>query len=145
MKIDSLEELKNSWYKLRQEVRFFLIGCFNALISYCIYSVFCIILGKSEYQVSLIIAWLFSSFVSFNAQKYLVFQSYGNWLTEYLKCCTTWTLSYFLNALFLEICVKILELNIYISQIISTLSVALLTFILFKKYAFNCPGKSRDK
>lgn len=132
-----LETIENLWFNLSQKFRFFIIGGFNAIVSYCVYSVFCLILGSSKYQIALIIAWIFSSIISFNAQKYLVFQSRENLLKEYLKCCATWSISYLLNTLFLEIFVKFMSLNIFIAQFVSTLSVAVFTFVAFKKFAFK--------
>lgn len=56
---------------------------------------------------------------------------------EYLKCCTTWVFSYMINAGLLEIIVKVLHINVFIAQIIATLSAAVFTYILFKKFAFR--------
>ena len=139
----NLEKIKYCWFNLPQGIRFVIIGCFNAGVSYFIYAIFCFLFGSSVYQLALLTAWVVSSFISFNAQKYLVFQSFGNWLREYLKCCMTWILSYILNALLLELCVKTLTLNVYIAQFVSTLSVAVLTFVLFKNFAFK--GKVKEK
>lgn len=83
------------------------------------------------------IAWGLSSVVSFNAQKYLVFQSCGNSLKEYLKCCAGWFLGYLLNAALLEVAVSELSLNIFAAQIIANLCSAISTYILFKKFAFK--------
>ncbi len=132
-----MQNIKNIWFKLPDKIRFLFIGCVNALISFCFYSIFCIIFGKSNYQLSLILSWMISSIISFTLQKYLVFQSGGNWFREYSKCCITWIFSYILNALFLEICVKYLTLNVFISQIISTFMVAIFTYVLFKNFAFR--------
>lgn len=58
-------------------------------------------------------------------------------MKEYLKCCTTWVFSYMINAGLLEIIVKVLHINVFIAQIIATLSAAVFTYILFKKFAFR--------
>ncbi len=128
---------KNYWFKFPEEIRFFIIGGFNTGISYLLYMLFCLILGAKSYQTALIIAWFLSSIISFDAQKYLVFQSDGNTIKEYLKCCTTWCISYFINALLLEFAVKKLGVNIFISQVFANLSAAIFTYILFKKFAFK--------
>ncbi len=135
-----MQNVKTLWYQLTDKIRFLIIGAFNAAVSYCFYAVFCLILGAAHYQVALILAWILSSGISFTAQKYLVFKTKGNWLKEYSKCCLTWFLSYVLNALFLEICISFLHINVYIAQIISTFSVALFTYILFKRFAFKSPS-----
>ncbi|MBP3925312.1 GtrA family protein [bacterium] len=132
-----MQNVKKIWFNLSNKVRFFIIGGFNAGVSYGFYVLFCLILGNSNYQAALVLSWIFSSIISFTTQKYLVFQSEGNWYKEYLRCCLTWSLSYVLNALFLEISVKVLGMNVFAAQILSTFSVAVFTYVLFKKFAFK--------
>lgn len=132
-----MQNVTDIWFKLSNKIRFLIIGCINAGVSYGFYTLFCILFGVKAYQLALILSWIFSSIISFSAQKYLVFQSKGNWLKEYSKCCITWTISYVINALLLEITVKTFDLNVYIAQIISTFSVAVITYVLFKNFAFK--------
>ena len=129
--------MKESWFKLSDKIRFLLVGGFNAGVSYLIYSAICLILGESAYQIALALAWVFSSVVSFTTQKFLVFRGRGNWAKEYIKCCTTWVFSYLINAGLLEAFVKILHLNVFVAQIIATLTAAVFTYCLFKKFAFR--------
>ena len=129
--------MREYWFKLSDKIRFLIIGCFNAGVSYLIYSAFCLILGDSAYQVALALAWAISSVVSYSTQKFLVFQANGNWIKEYLKCCTTWLFSYLINAGLLEFIVKILHLNVFVAQIIATITAAVFTYIFFKKFAFK--------
>ena len=125
------------WYNLDDKIRFLFVGGFNAGVSYLIYSIFCLILGEPAYQIALALAWALSSIVSFFTQKILVFETKGNWFKEYLKCCTTWFFSYLINAGLLEGTVKILKLNVYLAQIIATVTAAIFTYIFFKKFAFK--------
>lgn len=129
--------MKQYWFNLSDKIRFLIVGGFNAGVSYLIYSAFCIILGERAYQIALALAWIISSVVSFTTQKFFVFRAKGNWMKEYLKCCTTWVFSYMINAGLLEIIVKVLHINVFIAQIIATLSAAVFTYILFKKFAFR--------
>lgn len=129
--------MKSFWFNLSDKIRFFLIGSLNAGISYLIYSIMCIVLGSSAYQTALALAWVLSSVTSFAAQKLLVFQSRGKWFSEYLKCCTTWIFSYFINAGVLEFFVKFLHLNVFVAQIAATFIAAVFTYIIFKKFAFK--------
>ena len=98
-------------------------------------------MGESSYQIALALAWAISSVVSFTTQKFLVFEAKGNWVKEYLKCCTTWVFSYLINAGLLEFIVKGLHLNVFIAQIVATFVAAIFTYVLFKKFAFR-PKKS---
>ena len=127
----------NRWFNISDKIRFLLVGGFNAGVSYLIYSSFCIILGEAAYQTALAIAWIISSVVSFTTQKFLVFRGNGNWMKEYAKCCTTWVFSYMINAGLLEAFVKVLHINVYVAQILATLSAAVFTYVVFKKFAFK--------
>ena len=133
--------MKKFWFSLSDKIRFLFIGGFNAGVSYLIYSALCLILGEAAYQIALALAWAISSVVSFTTQKFLVFEAKGNWIKEYLKCCTTWFFSYLINAGLLEFIVKILHLNVFIAQIVATFAAAIFTYVLFKKFAFR-PKKS---
>lgn len=129
--------MREYWFKLPDKIRFLIIGGFNAGVSYLIYSAFCLVMGESAYQIALAMAWAISSVVSYTTQKFLVFQANGNWVKEYLKCCTTWFFSYLINAGLLEFIVKILHLNVFVAQIVATLAAAVFTYIFFKKFAFR--------
>ena len=129
--------MEKYWFRLDDKIRFLLIGGFNAGVSYVIYSIFCLVLGESAYQIALALAWAISSVVSFTTQRYLVFQGNGNWFKEYIKCCTTWFFSYLINAGLLEFVVKYCHLNVFLAQIIATVAAAIFTYVLFKKFAFR--------
>lgn len=125
------------WFSLDDKIRFLFVGGFNFLFAYFLYVVFCKLLGETSYQFALVLAWIFSSFVSFTTQKFLVFASKGNWIKEYFKCCATWFFSYLINAFLLELLVKIMHLNVYLGQFIATFTAAVFTYILFKTFAFK--------
>lgn len=132
-----INRLKNFWFNMSDKIRFLIIGAFNAGVSFAIFSLLCFFIGENFYQIALASSWIISSVVSFTTQKLFVFNVKGNVIKQYCKCCTTWIVSYAINALVLEILVKKLTLNVYISQIIATLICAISTYILFKTFAFK--------
>lgn len=132
-----INHMREYWFKLSDKIRFLFVGGFNAGVSYLIYSAFCLVLGDSAYQIALALAWAISSIVSYTTQKFLVFEGKGNWVKEYLKCCTTWFFSYLINAGLLEFIVKILHLNVFVAQIVATVVSAIFTYVFFKKFAFR--------
>ena len=132
-----INHMREYWFKLSDKIRFLFVGGFNAGVSYLIYSAFCLVLGDSAYQIALAFAWAISSIVSYTTQKFLVFEGKGNWVKEYLKCCTTWFFSYLINAGLLEFIVKILHLNVFVAQIVATIVSAIFTYVFFKKFAFR--------
>ena len=125
------------WYTQSDKLRFAIIGCLNAAFMYLIYTVFIFILGEKYYQCALAIAWLISSVTSFLTHKYFVFHSKGNLIKEYFKCCSTWIVSYFINAVLLDIFVKFVHLNVFISQILAPTIAGIFTYFMFKKYSFK--------
>lgn len=129
--------LYENWFKIPDKIRFLIIGGVNACISYIIFILAALLIGDKYYQICAALQWIISSFFSFTNQKMFVFRTKGNWIREYLKCCTTWLVSYLMNALLLEALVKDCNLNVYIAQILSIFSVSVLTYVLFKYFAFR--------
>lgn len=132
-----MERIKNFWFSLDDKIRYLIIGSFNAGICYLIYSIICLIMGDSFYQIALALAWFLSSAISFIMQRTFVFEGKGVWYKEYLKCCITWFFSYLINAGLLEFTVKYLHMNVYLAQLISNFTAAVFTYILFKTFAFR--------
>lgn len=132
-----IKKIKNFWFNLSDKIRFLLVGGFNAGISYLIFSTICLIIGEEFYQASLAASWIISSVVSFTTQRCFVFNIKGSLFKQYCKCCTTWVFSYIINATLLEIFVQKLSLNVYLAQIMATLTCAVFTYVLFKTFAFK--------
>lgn len=125
------------WCKIPDKIRFLFIGCVNAAISYIIFALAVYVLGQKHYQACVILQWSLSSVFSYFNQKFFVFCTRGNYLKEYLKCCSTWAVSYLLNVLILELLVKFAIKNVYLSQFISIFLVSVVTYVLFKYFAFR--------
>jgi len=127
----------NIWIKIPEKVRFLLVGGFNTVISYLMFAGFTLYFGESYYQLSLILAWVLSSVISFSTQKIFVFCTKGQWLKEYCKCCMSWMVAYLINAGMLELAVSALGWNVYVGQGMAIVITTIITYILFKKFAFN--------
>lgn len=127
----------NTWLKIPDYIRFIIIGSINAAISYLIYALAVFVIGEHHYQLCVFLQWGLSSVISYLNQKFFVFCTKGNYVKEYLKCCTTWGISYLLNVIILEIFVRYLIKNVYIAQFISLFIVSISTYILFKCFAFK--------
>lgn len=133
-----MEKFKNFWFEtLNDKIRFLIIGGFNFAFSYLLFVLCTIILGENLHQLNLALSWILSSFVSYATQRTFVFQSKGNIFKEYLKCLSTWMLSYVVNAILLEVNIKILHLNTYLAQFIAVGIAAVVTYFLFKYFALK--------
>ena len=123
--------------KYRLLVKSLLIGGSNPVISFLLY-VLCIqLLGENRYQLSLLVSWCFSSFLSFSLQKIVVFKTKGNWLKEYKRFLLTWAIGYCINAVTLTVTVHWLALHVIISQLIAISLTTISTFLLFKFFTFR--------
>ncbi|MDE6138513.1 MAG: GtrA family protein [Candidatus Gastranaerophilales bacterium] len=109
----------------------------NAAISYVIFALALLCLGEPHYQACVVLQWTMSSVFSYFNQKFFVFCTKGNYLKEYLKCCSTWAVSYLLNVIILELLVRCTVKNVYVAQFISIFLVSVATYILFKYFAFR--------
>lgn len=127
----------NRWFLLPDIFRFIIIGGVNALISYLIFVIALLIIGECHYQICVALQWIISSFISYLNQKFFVFCTKGNYINEYLKCCSTWAFSYFLNVVIIEILVRYLIKDVYIAQFLAIAIVSVSTYILFKFFAFK--------
>ncbi|MCQ2789085.1 MAG: GtrA family protein [bacterium] len=127
----------NFWFSLSDKIRFLFVGGFNFAFAYFLFIVMTLIIGKEHYQLDLVLSWLLSSFVSYTTQKTLVFCTKGNIIKEYFKCFTSWMVSYAVNALLLELFVGVLSINVFVSQFFATGMAAVVTYILFKFFAFK--------
>ena len=132
-----IKKLNDYWFSLSDKIRFLFVGGFNFCFAYLLFVLFTFLFGKQFYQQVLILSWILSSFVSFSTQRYFVFQSDGPIVKEYFKCFTSWMISYAINAILLEFNVKILHLDVLLSQIIANLTAAIATYIMFKYFAFK--------
>lgn len=135
----------NFWFTLPDKIRFVLVGGFNATVQYILFVLFLWILGEEKYQFSLVLSWVISSFSSFATQKIFVFCTKGNlakWVEEYIKCVGVWITSYFINAIILDLLVRLTNTTPYIAQIIAIACTTVSGYILFKYFAFR---KSKKK
>ena len=129
--------LYKKWCKIDDKIRFLFIGCVNAGISYVIFAIALFLLGEKYYQIAVALQWSISSIFSYLNQKFFVFCTKGNYLKEYIKCCTTWLVSYIINVLILEFLMHYILKNAYIAQFLSIFLVSVITYVLFKYFAFK--------
>ena len=134
--MELLKNIYKNWCKIDDKIRFLIVGAINAGISYIIYALLLLIIGKEFYQICIAGQWILSSPISYLNQKFFVFCTKDNYIEEYFKCCSTWSLSYFLNALVIELVLKFIK-NEYIAQFISLFIVSVVTYVLFKYFAFR--------
>ena len=139
--MNKILDLYNKWCSIPDKIRFLFVGGVNAGFSYIIFAIALYLIGSEHYQMCVALQWIISSVFSFVNQKVFVFCTKGNYLHEYLKCCSTWAVSYFINVIILELLVRFAIKNVYISQFISIFLVSVVTYVLFKYFAFKTHKK----
>ena len=135
------KDVADFWFNLPRVVRYIFTGGYNAGVSYLLFVICVFIFTKDHPQLCLFLSFMISSVNSYLSQKFLVFQTRGNYLKEYVKCFFTWLSGYPLNAILLKILYQNLHINIFVSQFICLGTVAIFTYILFKYFSFKT---SRD-
>lgn len=139
--MEVINNFYKTWCKIPDKIRFLLVGGVNAAISYGIFAIAVYLIGSAHYQACVILQWSLSSVFSYFNQKFFVFCTKGNYLKEYLKCCSTWAVSYVLNVIILELLVRFAIKNVYLSQFVSIFAVSVVTYVLFKYFAFRRVGE----
>ena len=112
-------ELAALWFSLPRPIRFIITGGYNTAAAYLIFALTLFLLGKGRYQAALFIADILSSFNSYLAQKFLVFETQGEYVKEYLKAMSVWLAGYLINALLLHFLAGGLHLNVLLGQFVS--------------------------
>ena len=135
--MNKILDLYNKWCSIPDKIRFLFVGGVNAGFSYIIFAIALYLIGSEHYQMCVALQWIISSVFSFVNQKVFVFCTKGNWLKEYFKCCTTCIISYACNALILELIVRYVSKNVYLSQLVSIFLASIVTYVLFKYFAFK--------
>ncbi len=123
------------WMRLNQKIRFILVGGYNTCFSYALYALF-VYLGMNPH-FSLMLSFFLSSFNSYFTQKFYVFNTKGHYISEYLKCLTTWAGSYFINMLLLILFLEILNFNPYLAEFFALVILTIYSFIALKYFAFT--------
>ena len=125
----------NYWFKLSQALRFLLLGGYNFVFNNSLFAL--LVYSGVNYKISLIIAWIIGVFSNTLIFRYFLFQSKNKFLKELQKSYITYLGMLALNYIFLYLAVDIYKFNIYISQIIISVVLATLTYIIFKIFTFK--------
>ena len=123
------------WMKLNQKVRFILVGGYNTCFSYALYALF--VWLKMNPHLALLLSFFLSSFNSYFTQKFYVFNTKGNYISEYIKCLTTWAGSYFINMILLILFLEFIGFNPYLAEFIALIILTCYSFVALKYFAFK--------
>ncbi|MDI9313683.1 MAG: GtrA family protein [Hydrotalea sp.] len=129
------------WFRLPRPLRFLLVGGFNTVAGYGVFLLFVWLLGAGRYQICLALQYIFFSFVAYTTQKIFVFADRTTHLKtithQYISAATTWFVGYIINAALLHLLVDELAINLYLSQFLAMMVVALSNYYGLKTFAFK--------
>lgn len=114
-------------------LRFLIVGAFNTVFAYSLYSLF-IFIGL-HYSLAVLFSTIIGICMSFKTLGTLVFENPNNRLIW--KFLIVYGLGYLLNILFLRLFVMIGFTNLYIDGFISCFLVAMINFFLNKYVVFR--------
>jgi putative flippase GtrA len=118
-----------------QILKYLLVGIINTIVGYGIIF-FLMFLGVSP-EISNIVGYAVGISVSYVLNKIYTFQSKAHPKKEFPKFVLSLLASYTLNFLTLVLCIHILKINPYISQIISGAVYTVSGFVFLKYFAFR--------
>lgn len=116
-------------------IKYLLVGVANTIIGFGI--IFTMMFSGFSPEVSNLVGYVIGIFVSYVLNKYFTFKKKKKNKKEFFKFIFSMLISYSLNLLTLLICYRILNIDKYLSQIISGVIYTLSGFILSKFYAFK--------
>ncbi|MBR4927524.1 MAG: GtrA family protein [Alphaproteobacteria bacterium] len=128
------------WMTWPQKLRFLLVGGYNTVFSYVLFAGLLWLMNEQHEQLALVLSFTLSSVNSFLTQKIYVFATVGGWKSEFLKCLTTWGISYLINATVLWVLVDYLRVNPYIAQAYAVIFLTVFSWIMLKHFAFKKNG-----
>lgn len=128
-------KIEKLWFKISQPIRFLLVGGFNTVASFIIYS--SAILLNANYLIALIISYTLGIILSITTMRYYVFQSNKNIISEYTKASIVYLSCLLMNYIFLYILINIFQNSPILSQGIYTIISSIYLYLTHKKFSFK--------
>ena len=123
------------WFQLSQPLRFLLVGGFNTLASFLIFSG--IIMLHIKYPIAIIITYIICLNLSIFTMRYYVFQSRKNIFKEYYKALSIYLSCLLINYIFLYVFTDILQINPIYTQGAYTIISSLYLYYSHKNFSFH--------
>lgn len=121
--------------KFKVFYRYLIVGVINTIIGYGI--IFSLMYIGVSPEISNIIGYAIGICVSYVLNKIYTFKSKTHPKREFPKFVISLLLAYVLNFFTLLICIRMIHINAYMSQIISGIVYTLSSFVFAKYFAFN--------
>lgn len=122
----------------RRKIDFLLVGGINTTIGLGAFPVLYFLAKpyKLHYMIVLVISQIFCVTVAFFTNKHLVFRTRGNYLSEYLKFSTFYSVYFVINLAVMPLMVEIAGMNPVISQVFISIGIIVSSYFWHSKVTF---------
>ncbi len=124
------------WFKINQKIRFLMVGGFNTLFSFMLYTLG-VMYFEYGYGIILSVVYFISVNLSIFSMRSLVFRGQGALLYEYIKAWGVYLLMLLFNYVCLWIMIEQIGLGEIISQLIYTILSTIFIFYLHRELTFS--------
>ncbi|MCF7920482.1 MAG: GtrA family protein [Candidatus Cloacimonetes bacterium] len=119
---------------MRREVKFGLVGLFNTVLTYLIYSL--LILGGTKYQAALIIEYVTGITIGYFLQRFWTFKSRKSFHTTFIKYLLLYLAIFAGNMFLLKLIINSTQFNEIVSQGFCLIILSIISFFIQKKKIF---------
>ena len=137
-----IERIENFFYRnqFKELVLFFLVGGINTIFGYCLYALF--LYFNLHYALASLLSTIGGVLFNFKTTGIIVFKNHNNKLL--VKFFGVYTITYLINIGCLKIFASF-NTNMYIAGAILMVPVALIAYMLQKKFVFGGDNDETDK
>jgi putative flippase GtrA len=134
-----MKNLKRYLVQHEVKIRFFFAGLFNTLVGLATFPIFYFALSSYElhYLKILSLSQIFCVCVAFITNKFLVFRTRGNYMTEFIKFISFHLAYFFINLISLPVLVEFLNFNPVTGQFLFAIVVIISSYFWHSKITFT--------
>lgn len=130
--------MKQLIIKHEEKIRYLIIGGWNTLFGYGVFSgLYFWLSGSIHYLVILSLSYIISITNTYIGYKLFVFRTKGDILREYFRFYLVYGVSFLVNLASLPVLLEILHLNMYVAQALITLLTVIGSYVLHKNFSFK--------
>ena len=122
----------------REQILYLVVGGWNTLFGYVMWATMQYLLGDHIYYlVILLLAWFPAVLNAYFCYRYFVFCSRGKIRWELPRFASVYVVTLCINLVALPILLRMLPFNIYVTQILFTFAVVVLSYLSHKYFSFR--------
>ncbi|MDR0484891.1 MAG: GtrA family protein [Alphaproteobacteria bacterium] len=144
--METIKKVYNIWCNFPQFIRFIIVGGYNTVFGWLVFSLFYYLWGNNlHYAIILIFAFIVGILNNFILFKIFVFKTKGNWLQEGVSTYISYAFLYPVNYLILFITINMYGMSAYMGQGIAVIIMPIITYFVLKIFAFKKRDTNTDK